>query len=47
MKRFFWGALVVIYIVISSFVTSCLLNFNDYNVTEFSKKVLFVVKKDG
>jgi len=46
LKRIFAAILLVIYVPISLFVTICLLNFNEYNVTEFGKNTLLVIDDD-
>ena len=40
------GLLVTIYIVITMFLTTCLLKYNDYKITEFGNKSLIIVSDD-
>jgi len=40
------GLLVTIYIVIAMFLTTCLLKYNDYKITEFGNKSLIIVSDD-
>ena len=41
------GIIGSIYLVIVVFLTACLLNYNDYNVTQFSRDTLIIIGKDA
>ena len=41
------GIIGSIDLVIVIFLTACLLNYNDYNVTEFSRDTLIIIGKDA
>ena len=43
MKRFFLNTLFGIYVVVAVFVTICLLEYNNYNVTEFGDYSLVII----
>lgn len=38
--------LLILYVGVAVFVTACLLNYNDYGITEFGKKSLVIVDED-
>lgn len=40
------GILIVIYVAIAMFLTTCLLKYNDYKITEFGEKSLIIVSDD-
>lgn len=40
------GIVSIIYLIIVVFLTACLLNYNDYNVTEFSRDTLVIIGRD-
>ena len=46
MKKFLGNLIVVIYVVIAIFTTSCLLTYNEYKVSEFGDKSLVIIDKD-
>lgn len=43
MKRTLGNLIVIIYVIIAIAVTLCLLNYNDYNVTEFGNNTLIII----
>lgn len=43
MKRTLGNLIVIVYVIISITVTLCLLNYNDYNVTEFGSNTLILI----
>lgn len=43
MKRVLTNIIVIIYIAIAIIVTLCLLNYNEYKVTEFGDKTLIII----
>lgn len=49
MKKFgkiLLGVLVVLYVIVAMFLTTCLLKYNDYKITEFGDKSLIIVNDD-
>lgn len=40
------GVFILVYAVIAIVLTVCLLNYNDYNITEFKDKSLIIVQDD-
>ena len=44
MKKVIFNSFIIIYTVFAVFITVCLLSYNDYNVTEFGKNSLIIVK---
>jgi len=40
------GVLIFIYALSAMFLTACLLNYNDYKITEFGNKSLIIVNED-
>ena len=47
MKRVVLSILSIVYVIVSVFVTSCLLTFNDYRVSEFQNFSLIIVNEDN
>ncbi len=47
MKRTLGNLIVIIYVIIAITVTLCLLNYNDYNVTEFGNNTLILITDDS
>lgn len=47
MKKKIGHFCIIIYVMISVFITLCLLMYNEYNVTEFGNNVLVIVKNDN
>lgn len=47
MKRTLGNLIVIIYVVVAITVTLCLLNYNEYNVTEFGKNTLILITDDS
>ncbi len=43
MKRTLGNLIVMVYVIIAIAVTLCLLNYNDYNVTEFGNNTLILI----
>ncbi|MBR3134341.1 MAG: hypothetical protein IKG56_02655 [Clostridia bacterium] len=46
MKKILFNVLVIIYVVIAIFTTMCLLNYNEYKVSQFGDKTLVIIDKD-
>ena len=46
MKKKLWHVCIILYVLLSVFITSCLLMYNEYNVTEFGNKILVMVEND-
>lgn len=42
-----WDLCIIVYVILSVFITICLLSYNEYNVTEFGDRVLVIVKNDN
>lgn len=38
------GVLLIPYFIVAIFLTVCLLNYNDYNVTVFNNKSLIIIR---
>lgn len=47
MKKALGNLIVIIYVIIAITVTLCLLNYNDYNVTEFGNNTLILITDDS
>ena len=47
MKKILGNLIIILYVVVAIFTTICLLNFNEYKVSEFGDKTLVIVGKDG
>lgn len=47
MKRALGNLVVITYVIIAIAVTLCLLNYNEYNVTEFGKDTLILITDDS
>lgn len=47
MKRALGNLVVIVYVIIAIAVTLCLLNYNEYNVTEFGKDTLILITDDS
>lgn len=47
MKRVVLSILSIVYVIVSVFVTSCLLTFNDYRVSEFRNSSFIIVSEDN
>jgi ASC-1-like (ASCH) protein len=47
MKRILGNIIVILYIIIAIIVTLCLLNYNEYKVTEFGKNTLILITDDS
>lgn len=47
MKKIFLGVFVTLYIIVSTLVTTCLLHFNDYRISEFGDKSIIIVNKNN
>lgn len=47
MKKKIGHFCIIIYVMISVFITLCLLMYNEYNVTEFGDNVVVIVKNDN
>ena len=47
MKRAIVNLIVIVYVIIAIVVTLCLLNYNDYNVTEFGNNTLILIADDS
>ena len=47
MKKKLWHVFIIVYVLLSVFITLCLLMYNEYNVTEFGNKVLVMVENDS
>ena len=46
MKKICFGFFITLYIIISLIVTTCLLHYNDYNITVINGKSLISLKSD-
>lgn len=46
MKKVLWNILVILYVLVAIFTTLCLLNYNDYKVTEFGETTLVLITDD-
>lgn len=46
MKKKLWHVCIILYVLLSVFITTCLLMYNEYNVTEFGNKILVMVEND-
>ena len=46
MKKNLWHVCIILYVLLSVFITLCLLMYNEYNVTEFGNKILVMVEND-
>ena len=46
MKKKLWHVCIILYVLLSVFITTCLLMYNEYNVTEFGNKVVVMVEND-
>lgn len=46
-KKIIWHLLIIIYIIVSVFVTFCLLLRNEYNVTQFGDNILIMVDDEN
>lgn len=46
MKKKLWHVCIILYVLLSVFITLCLLMYNEYNVTEFGNKILVMVEND-
>lgn len=46
MKKVMWHFFIIVYVLVSIFITLCLLSYNEYNVTQFGSKILILVKND-
>lgn len=46
MKKKLWHVCIILYVLLSVFITACLLMYNEYNVTEFGNKILVMVEND-
>ena len=46
MKKILGNIIVILYVVVAIFTTICLLNFNEYKVSEFGDKTLVIIDKD-
>ena len=46
MKKLLGNIIVIFYVVVAIFTTICLLNFNEYKVSEFGDKTLVIIDKD-
>lgn len=40
------GVIITMYIIVAVFLTSCLLNYNKYGITEFKNKTLVIIDSD-
>ena len=47
MKRTLVNLIVIVYVVIAITVALCLLNYNEYNVTEFGDNTLILITDDS
>ena len=47
MKRTLGNLVVIVYVIIAITVTLCLLNYNEYNVTEFGNNTLIIINDDS
>jgi hypothetical protein len=47
MKRFLGNIIIILYIIIAIIVTLCLLNYNEYKVTEFGDNTLILITDDA
>lgn len=47
MKRTLGNLVIIAYVIIAIAVTICLLNYNEYSVTEFGKKTLILITDDS
>lgn len=45
--KIIFGILLIPYLIIVIFLTTCLLNYNDYKLTEFGDKTLIIVKDNS
>lgn len=46
MKTVFTNTVVIIYVIVAIIVTLCLLNYNEYKVTEFGDKTLIIINDE-
>ena len=46
MKKILGNLIIILYVVVAIFTTICLLNFNEYKVSEFGDKTLVIIDKD-
>ena len=46
MKKILGNLIIILYVVVAIFTTICLLNFNEYKVSEFGDKTLVIINKD-
>ena len=46
MKKTIGNLIIILYVVVAIFTTICLLNFNEYKVSEFGDKTLVIIDKD-
>lgn len=47
MKRTLGNLIVIMYVIVAIAVTLCLLNYNEYNVTEFGNNTLILITDDS
>lgn len=47
MKRTLGNLVVIVYVIVAITVTLCLLNYNEYNVTEFGNSTLIIINDDS
>ena len=47
MKRALGNLVVIVYVIIAIAVTLCLLNYNEYSVTEFGNVTLILITDDS
>ena len=46
MKKILGNIIIILYVVIAIFTTVCLLNYNEYKVSEFGDKTFVIIDKD-
>ena len=47
MKKAIFNIIVIIYVIIAIFITTCLLSYNEHKVTEFGDKSLIIIDSDS
>ena len=46
MKKILGNIKIILYVVVAIFTTVCLLNYNEYKVSQFGDKTLVIIDKD-
>ena len=46
MKKILGNIIIILYVVVAIFTTICLLNYNEYKVSQFGDKTLVIIDKD-